>query len=79
METKICSEKLDAHITKGDPSCMVDEYKCIECGGKACDYDCDCGGEDEECDQCGGLGYIESYFECMDCGHVYHESDIDYS
>ncbi len=62
----------------------VDIYKCPECGGKAGDQDCpECEGFGmlglQSCPECDGQGNIEGYFECLDCGHIYHETDIDYS
>jgi len=63
-------------------------YKCPECGEDTCDRDCpycdglgeiDTGGDYENCDNCDGGGTIDGEFECNSCGHVYVESDIDWS
>ena len=47
-----------------------DEELCPLCGGD-CEieewYDCDCDGEDPDCDFCGGWGGWEEIEECPEC------------
>jgi len=57
--------------------------KCPECEiNNAVDLDCDkCDAsgliakdnEDIECYDCGGLGYIDGWHECLGCGHQFEE------
>lgn len=53
-------------------------YKCPKCKTELCDTDCECDGDDSDCLICDGDGVVPDYLECVDCGQVYHISDIEY-
>lgn len=51
--------------------------KCPECKVELNDQDCDCHGEDYDCGNCQGTGFILDCYECPECGTVYFEGDIE--
>lgn len=55
-------------------------YKCPQCGADACDLKCSvCNGEEgNDCEECFGIGFIDDYFECLECGEIYHESEAGF-
>ena len=64
----------------------IDLYKCPKCQSGTADLECyECEGlgvvvddddNEDDCGNCNGDGTIYGEFECIECGHVYSETDL---
>jgi len=61
---------------------MTNKYDCPKCGSKETgDLDChicmasgdivDLDGNEIECKDCDGMGYVDGTMECLDCSHEF--------